>query len=80
MFRCPFPTDPKYRKCDAIWENPPHVAQVSFAEINKLILKLLCFSLFSVNPRPTKPFFVTWFTKGGWLPPPYELEIDRPKV
>ena len=20
--------------------------------------------LFNINPRPTKPFFVTWFTKG----------------
>ena len=34
------------RKCDAIWKNPSHVAQGSFAEINKIILKLLCFSLF----------------------------------
>ena len=34
-----------------------------------------------LNPRPTMPFFVTWFTKGGGcLPPSYELEIDGPKV
>ena len=32
-----------------------------------------------INPRPTKPFFVTWFTKGGGYPP-HEIEIDRPKV
>ena len=32
------------------------------------------------NPRPTKPFFVTWFTKGDGYHPPYELEIDEPKV
>ena len=32
------------------------------------------------NPRPTKPFFVTWFTKGGGYYPSYELEIDGPKV
>ena len=25
-------------------------------------------------------FFVTWFTKGGGYHPPYELEIDGPKV
>ena len=36
-------------KCDAIWENPPHVAQDNFAEINKIILKLLCFSLYFIN-------------------------------
>ena len=32
------------------------------------------------NPRPTKPFFVTWFTKGLVTTPPHELEIDGPKV
>ena len=31
---------------DAIWENLPLVAQGNFAEIKKLVLKLLCFSLF----------------------------------
>ena len=35
--------------CDAIWENPPHVAQGNFAEINKIILELLCFSLLFIN-------------------------------
>ena len=30
----------------------------------------------AVNPRPTKPFFVTWFTKGGGYHP-HELEIDE---
>ena len=35
--------------CDAIWENPPHVAEGNFAEINQLILKLLCFSLFFIS-------------------------------
>ena len=35
--------------CDAIWENPPHVAQGNFTEINKIILKLLCFPLFFIN-------------------------------
>ena len=29
--------------CDAMWENLPHVAQGSFAEITKLVLKLLVF-------------------------------------
>ena len=38
-----------YIICDAIWENPPHVAQGNFAEINKIIFKLLCFSLFFIN-------------------------------
>ena len=35
-------------KCDAIWENLPHVAQDNFAEIHKIIWKLLCFSLFFI--------------------------------
>ena len=35
--------------CDTIWENPPHVALGNFAEINKMILKLLRFSLFFIN-------------------------------
>ena len=35
--------------CDVIWENLPHVAQGNFAEINKIILELLCFSLFLIN-------------------------------
>ena len=34
---------------DVIWENPSHVAQNNFAEINKITLKSLCFSLFSMN-------------------------------
>ena len=31
----------------------------------------------TLNPRPTKPFFVTWFTKGGggWLPPLMNLKL-----
>ena len=29
-----------------IWENLPHFAQVNFAEIKTIVLKLLCFSLF----------------------------------
>ena len=33
--------------CDVSWENPPHVT--NFAEINKIILKLLCFSPFFIN-------------------------------
>ena len=33
-----------------------------------------------INPRPTKPFFCNMVYQGGWLPPPYELEIDSPKV
>ena len=36
-------------KNDVIWENLPHVAQDNFAEINKILLKLLCFSLFFTN-------------------------------
>ena len=36
-------------KSTTIWENPPHVAQGNFAERNKIILKLLCFSLFVIN-------------------------------
>ena len=35
--------------CDTIWENLPHVAHGNFAEINKIILKLLCISLFLIN-------------------------------
>ena len=35
--------------CDAIRENPPHVEQANFAEIKKIILKLLCFSLLYIN-------------------------------
>ena len=35
--------------CDAIWENPPHVAQGNFVKINKITLKLLSFSLFFMN-------------------------------
>ena len=34
--------------CDAIWENLPHVAQGNYAEITKIVLKLLCFSLFLI--------------------------------
>ena len=34
-----------------------------------------------VNPRPTKLFFFcNMVYQVGWLPPPYELEIDGPKV
>ena len=35
--------------CDAIWENPPYVSHGDFTKINKIILKLLCFSLFFIN-------------------------------
>ena len=32
-----------------------------------------------INPRPTKLFFVTRPTKGGWLPPPlWEFVIKHP--
>ena len=44
--------------CDAIWENPPHVPQGSFVEINKIILKLLGFTLFFINFDDT--MYVTW--------------------
>ena len=33
-------------KCDTIWEKPPLVAEGNFSEINKIIIQLLCFSLF----------------------------------
>ena len=48
-FSASFKEDKYFIRCDAIWENPSHVAQGSFAEINKIILKLLCFSLFFMN-------------------------------
>ena len=32
-----------------------------------------------LNPRPTKPFFVTQFTKGGGYHPPCELENETPR-
>ena len=35
--------------CDAIWENPPHVAHGNFAEIQKNNLKIVMFSLFYIN-------------------------------
>ena len=35
--------------CDAIWENPPHVAQRNFAEIKEIILNMLCFLYFFIN-------------------------------
>ena len=38
----------KSSKCDAIYENPSHVAICNLAEITKLIKILLCFSLFFV--------------------------------
>ena len=34
---------------DGIWENMQYVAQGNFAEINKINLKLLCFSLYFIN-------------------------------
>ena len=36
----------KFINCDAIWETQPHVAQGDFAEINKIVLKLLFSFLF----------------------------------
>ena len=32
-----------------------------------------------LNPRPTKPFFVTWFTKGGGSTPLMNLKLTGPK-
>ena len=34
---------------DMTWENPPHVAQGNLGKIQKLVWKLLCFSLFFIN-------------------------------
>ena len=33
----------KSNTCDAIWENLPYVTKGNFAEIQKVVLKLLCF-------------------------------------
>ena len=36
--------------------------------------------MLTLSPRPTKPFFVTWFTKWGWLPSPLmNLKLTSPK-
>ena len=32
--------------CDFDLGNPPHIAQGNFAKINKVVLKLFCFSVF----------------------------------
>ena len=32
------------------------------------------------KPLSYQAFFCNMVYQGGWLPPPYELEIDGPKV
>ena len=53
-----------------------------FKEIvsDSISIFLMTYKSKDINPRPNMPSFVTWFTNGRWLPPPYELEIDGPKV
>ena len=48
--------------------------------LTKLSVDIIKSAKYLINARPTKPFFVTWFTKGGGYHSPYELELDRPKV
>ena len=59
----------------------------SFSPSALIITKLqmrLCFYISKnnniVNPRLTKPFFVTRLTKGGGYHPPCELENETPKI
>ena len=59
-----------------IWSRPNLIIGLFFFSVGKkgqLGKKIL------FNPRPTKPFFVTWFTKGGGYHPLMNLKLTGPK-
>ena len=47
--------------------------------ITLVVCRLKAYHLKLFNPRPTKPFFVTWFTKGGGYHPLMNLKLTGPK-
>ena len=46
---------------------------------NSILFKFHQVMVQILNPRPTKPFFVTWFTKGGGYHPLMNLKLTCPK-
>ena len=55
------------------------IAKFEFKVTEHYSLWAKCTQLWNFNPRPTKPFFVTWFTKGDGYHPPMNLKLTGPK-